>query len=605
MSLLFPLGSGAPSGPLHAIERRYAPYMPLAILLGLLASGLEGAGIGLLVPLMTVMLSGDPTGAGYPRIIREVVNLATSLSPDRPLVALCAVVLLLVLCRAVAQIMNGMLMSHVVGNAGRDIRDALAAKMLRLDFGFFLKHDTARLITVIDTDSWKATEAVRVIFGIGVGASAVVVFGVFLLLAEWRLALMVVGGVAVGRLVHWLLARRLRRLGNAVASTNRHLGEEMIQIVRAIRVIRLFGQERREQTRFVQASEEVRRSMLMADRWSALSMPFIEVILSALILLVLIAAYGTGISLPATAAFLVLLYRMQGPLVGTSHAALHLSSLRGSIEEVEWLLAQPEASRVAPMHRPSSAMPDFDRPIRFDAVDFAYDRASGAAPTVGGLSFEVPAGSLTALVGRSGAGKSTIVNLLCKLVEPTGGRILIGDVDLATVDSELWRRNIAVAGQDIDLTSGTVAQNIAYGAPDATATEIEEAARAADAHDFIVNLPGGYATHLGALGYGLSGGQRQRIGLARALLRHPRILILDEATSAIDGISERTILDLLQQQRRFGRAIVISHRPATLSLCDQGIVLEGGRLRETGDFADLAWHMTAPDQPDVTAAGGV
>ena len=607
MSLLFPLGSSASPGParalgpLRAIERRYAPYLPLAVLLGLLATGLEGAGIGLLVPLMTVMLSGDAGGGAYPRLVKEAVDFATGLAPHHPLIALCAVVLLLVLCKAAVQIMNAALMSHVVGDAGRDIRDSLARKMLHLEYGFFLKHDTARLITIIDTDSWKTTEAVRVIFGIGVGAAAVVMFGVFLLLAEWRLALMVAVGVAAGRLIHWLLARRLRRLGRAVTFTNRHLGEEMIQIVRAIRVIHLFGQEDREQARFVRASEEVRQSMLTADLWSAVSMLLIEVILSALILLVLIVAYGAGISLPATAAFLVLLYRMQGPLVGTSHALLHLSTLRGSIEEVEWLLGMPDASERAQARLNTSIAPDFDQPIRFHDVGFAYYRGGIAIPAVRDLSFELPAKSITALVGRSGAGKSTVVNLLCKLVEPTSGSILIGDIDLATIDAGAWRRNIAVAGQDIDLTSTTVAQNIAYGVPGATAADIEQAARAADAHDFIMKLPNGYATHLGALGFGLSGGQRQRIGLARALLRRPEILILDEATSAVDGISERSILMLLQQNQGFGRVIVISHRPATLSLCDQGIVLENGRLKEIGDFANLAWHATTLE-PGVTEA---
>lgn len=591
MSFFFPLGSKGATGPLRTIERGYAPFLPVIVLLGLLATAFEGAGIGLLVPLMTIMLSGGTNPDDYPRVLRLVVDLATGLAPSSPLLGLCAMVLLLVLCKAVVQIINAALMSHLVGNAGRDIRNALARKLLHLDYNFFLRHDTARLITLIDTDSWKATDAVRVIFSISVNAAAVVMFGLLLILANWKLAMLVAVGVAAGRLLHWMLSRRLRKLGEAVASTNRHLGEEMIQIVRAIRVIRLFGQEDREQARFVRASEEVRASMLTADRWAALAMPLIEVVLSALILLVLVAAYRSGVGLPAMAAFLVLLYRMQAPLVATSHAALHLASLRGSIDEVEWLLAMPDAARTSAARCATLVSPDFTQPIRFDAVGFAYDPGGQGLSAVRDVSFELRAGSITALVGRSGAGKSTIVNLLCRLVEPSSGRILIGDMDAATLDVAVWRRHIAVAGQDIDLTAGTVAQNIAYGIPEADAAAIEEAARAADAHDFICDLPQGYATLLGALGFGLSGGQRQRIGLARALLRRPELLILDEATSAVDGISERTILDLLQRHRRFGRAVVISHRPATLALCDHGVVLSNGRLRETGPFAELDWHV--------------
>lgn len=596
MRLPLLLATNGVDAPLAVIERRYVRYLPLTVLLGLVTSGLEGVGIGLLVPLLTIMLSPGTVGA-YPHVLTTVVEIATGLAPNRPILALCTLTLLLVLCKAAVQMLNAAVMAHVEGAAGRDIRDALARKMLHLDFGFFLQHDTARLITVIDTDSWKVTEAVRVVFNIAVGIAAVTMFTFLLFLAQWRLALLVLTGVAVGRLVHWSLSRRLKRLGRAVVATNRELGEQMMQIVRAIRVIRLFGQEEREEARFVRQSAAVRGSMLAADRWSALSMPLIEIVLSALILLVLIVAYGLGIGLPATAAFLVLLYRMQGPLMATSHALLHLATLRGSVEEVERMFALPDAvvpdrlSRVAELR-------GLDRAVRFEGVGFRYPSSDIRGQAVRDLSFSLEPGSVTALVGRSGAGKSTIVNLLCRLVEPTEGRIMLGDDDLALFDPLAWRCRIAVAGQDVDLTSGTVAENIGYGVPDATTADVEEAARLADAHGFIQELPQGYDTHLGALGFGLSGGQRQRIGLARALLRRPEILILDEATSAVDGVSERTITALLHQHRRFGRAVVISHRPATLSLCDQAIVIENGRVVECGRLSDLAWFAdaTAPEE---------
>jgi len=226
-------------------------------------------------------------------------------------------------------------------------------------------------------------------------------------------------------------------------------------------------------------------------------------------------------------------------------------------------------------------------PIIFDRVSFSYDASGAKAPAVHELSFKLRKGRATALIGRSGSGKTTVVNLLCRLIEPQAGQILVDGTLLSELDPTSWRARLGIAGQDIDLIDGTVKENIEYGTPGAGLTEITEAANLADIHDFISGLPDGYNTRVGARGVGLSGGQRQRVGLARAFLRRPEILILDEATNAIDGLSEAAILSLLRKSGWNTTTVVVSHHASTLAYCDDGVVIQDGVLLEAGPLGEL------------------
>ena len=202
-------------------------------------------------------------------------------------------------------------------------------------------------------------------------------------------------------------------------------------------------------------------------------------------------------------------------------------------------------------------------------------------------SFEIRSGRSTAIIGRSGAGKTTIVNLLCRFVEPDEGRILVDGVPLDELDPVQWRRQIAVASQDLELVDGTILENITYG-QSATPAEAERAAKLAEAHGFIEQLPQGYETLVGYRGASLSAGQRQRIALARALVRDPAILILDEATNAVDGLSEAAIVETLRSRAGRRTTIVISHHRSTISFCDDVVVLGSGRVKGQAALADVA-----------------
>jgi subfamily B ATP-binding cassette protein MsbA len=226
-----------------------------------------------------------------------------------------------------------------------------------------------------------------------------------------------------------------------------------------------------------------------------------------------------------------------------------------------------------------------DRDIVFDRVSFQYDASDDPALTE--ASFSILAGRTTAFVGPSGGGKSTVMKLILRFHDPTKGTILADGRPLPEFDLDFWRSQIALVSQDVYLFNATVRENIGYGRLDAGPDEIIEAARKADAHDFIERLPGKYDTVLGHHGVRLSGGQQQRISLARAIVRNPSILILDEATNALDSISEQWIQETLDKLSENRTVIMIAHRLSTIERADQIIVLDKGRVQESGRLPEL------------------
>jgi ABC-type multidrug transport system fused ATPase/permease subunit len=563
---------------------RQVRLIPVVVVLGLTSAALEGVGIGLIIPMLSVIVGPADVGAAS-GLSAAFQRVGAGLDDGTRLAAIAAVVLALILLKNILAFSNTVLTTFIYGKASHSIRSALASQLLRVGYPFFLQQNPGRLLNIISNESWRASDAVQTLLGAIVNASAAIILLAFLLLLSWQMTLLVAFGLVAVQLVHAALSVGLRGHSRSVTSHNSQLASKMLHLVHAGRLIRIFGQEEREQAVFDKASDAVRHASFVLQTRQGLLPPLTESLHAALFLGVVVSAWFVGVSFPVIVAFVVLLYRLQPHVRALQMSWSQLQGWSGSLEEVGWLLDPTDKPQ------PPEGSEEFQglrQAIRFDGVGFRYPGSSARQAVLHSASFELRANRSTAIIGRSGAGKTTIVNLLCRFTDADEGIILVDGVPLNRIDPQQWRSRIALASQELELVDGTIFDNITYGRKSATPEEAEQAARLAEAHEFIEILPQGYQTVVGYRGVNLSAGQRQRIALARALVRDPDILILDEATNAVDGLSEAAIVETLRLRAGRRTTIVISHHRNTISFCDDVVVISAGSVLVQAPFVELA-----------------
>lgn len=469
----------------------------------------------------------------------------------------------------------------------QDLRSSIYRHLLALELGFFDRQQTGQLMSRATVD----LQSVRFFLGYGLvlilqAALTLVLASVAMFLVDWRLA-------AISLLPMPLVIAIARRYGRLARPAQQEVQQRIAELtavaeesISGVRVIKAFAAEERRRSAFTAATGRVFDQEMVAVRLTAFFQPLIgflpQIGLACVLLLGGRSVISGSITLGAFTAFYSYLLMMIGPTrsLGMSLGLAQRATASGA--RLFEILDRAPRITSAPGAPP---LPAGGGAVRFNDVSFGYEGAPG--PALQGIGLEIAAGRTVALVGTTGSGKTTLVALLARLYEATSGTIEIDGADIRSVDTASLRSQIAVVDDAPFLFSATVAENIAYARPEATRAEVEQAARHARADTFIRALPDGYDTKVGERGLTLSGGQRQRVAIARALLAQPRILILDDATSAVDASTEQQIKEALREVMDGRTTFVIAHRLSTIALADEIVVLEDGRVAAHGDHETL------------------
>jgi len=467
-----------------------------------------------------------------------------------------------------------------------DLRNALYRHLQRLSFGFYDRHQTGQLMSRATVD----LQSVRFFLGYGLvffsqNMLTIVIVVVALFAIDWQLALI---ALATSPVMAWAAYRYsrvshpiLKDVQQRVADVTTHAEENIV----GVRVVKSFAQEKRETSRFAALAQRVFDQAITAARIQARYVPMLQSLPSlAVAAVLLVGGYGVIHGTLSLGAFfavngylllMVVPLRSAGMWVGQYQRAMASGERIFEVLDVDRDIVEPADAkplRPGPGH------------VRFEAVEFAYEPGR---PVLCGIDVDIAAGSTVALIGPTGCGKTTLTALIPRFYDVSAGRITVDGDGVRDVALGSLRADVGIVSQDTFLFSTTVAENIAYGTPQATPDEIVRAARQAQAHEFILELPDGYETRVGERGLTLSGGQRQRIAIARALLMNPRILILDDATASVDASTEAKIKLALREVMKGRTTLIIAHRLSTISLAERILVLDRGRIAADGTHADL------------------
>jgi subfamily B ATP-binding cassette protein MsbA len=562
-------------GQRHTLQRLFHYSQPYRSRLGWAVLGMIVYAIG---------------SAGLAYLVKPIFDSA--LPNAQGVVAIAWGIVAVYFLKGIGSYVSSYLMVDVGQRVVMDLRNQLFRHILGQSAGFFAQGATGRLLSRINNDVGQVQQAVSETAGdLARESLSLVGFAALMFYYDARLALfcMIVAPLIVYPLIR--LGQRVRRTTRRSQEALEQLSHLSAEAFTGHRIVKAFGTEQHEADKFTRAGYYLFRTNMKVTAALSTLPPLME----------LIGGFGMAGALwygsrqisagnltPGQfASFFTAVFLMYGPAKKLSRVNANLQQAIAAAERIFEMLDTHTEVRERPG---APALAPFAGHIEFRDVGFGYDEGPG--PILRGVSFSVSAGQMIAIVGRSGAGKTTLVNLLPRFYDVTSGAILIDGINIQDVSLASLRRQIGIVTQETVLFDDSIASNIAYGTRECTRESIEAAARAANAHDFIAALPRGYETMIGERGQRLSGGQRQRLAIARALLKNAPILVLDEATSALDSESELLVQDALVNLMLNRTSFVIAHRLSTIRRADAIIVLERGRVVEKGRHEEL---LSKPD----------
>jgi ABC-type multidrug transport system fused ATPase/permease subunit len=481
------------------------------------------------------------------------------------------------------------LFNNVTENALRDLRNDAFQRMIYMPMDFFNTHKVGELTSRIASDITQIQETMRTTIAEFFRQLVIVVGGItFLVFISWKLSLIMLATVPVMAIIAVIFGRYIRKLSKNAQDFTAESNSIIEEALSGIANVKAFTNEVFNLNRFRMNTQKMRDLNVKSGIWRGVFVSFIIFCLFGAIVFIIwqgmIMTQGAHPSLPKEGFYQFILFTI---LMGASIGSLpelyaNIQKALGAVENlIEIMNTATERELVD-----GTKKPILEGNIRLEDVHFQYPQRLDV-PVLSGINFSIGRNQTLAVVGSSGAGKSTLASLLLRYYEPQSGAVFFDDTNTREIDLEYLRSHIAIVPQEVMLFADTIQENIRFGRPEASTQEIEDAAKAANALEFIQSFPEGMNTQVGDRGIQLSGGQKQRIAIARAILKNPAILILDEATSALDSESEKLVQDALDRLMTNRTAIVIAHRLSTIRKADKIIVLQEGKIMEEGNHETL------------------
>jgi subfamily B ATP-binding cassette protein MsbA len=566
-----PAPEARPMRRLYRYGLKYKGRLILGFFLSLISGG---AFFGVLSRLSKTTTEAF-SGLAPPDPIQEMLQLETGFA----VASLLLIVLFIVrgICRFVATYLINWVGFKVV----EQIRRESFSKLQTLQLGFYSRHNSGELISRVTNDTMQVQHAVSGVVNDIVQQPITLLFALgFMLYTDAFLALLslVVFPVCVAPVI--IFGKKVRKYSRQSQEYLADLSTVVQENVSGIRVVKAFGMEQYEEEKFDRENRSVFGRLIKTVLARNVNEPLMELVAGLGVVAMMVYVRARHLEVGDFFAFAAALGMMYQPAKMLGKVHMEIQKAMGAAERIFALLDEP----IDVVESPDAVI--FDEPvreIRLENVAFAYDDA----PVLQDIHLTIPAGQTVALVGASGSGKSSLVSLIPRFYDPTEGNVFLNNRNLRDLTFDSLRRHIALVTQDTFLFNDTIANNIAYGQAEADMDAVITAARRANAHDFILEMPEGYQTRVGERGGRLSGGQRQRLAIARAIYRDAPILILDEATSALDNESERLVQDAINEMMRGRTSLVIAHRLSTIQHADRILVLQEGRIVEEGTHREL------------------
>lgn len=558
---------------------------PVMVALGLAAAIADSLSVGLAVLLLFALLGQ------YDRIIEDggllakIFDVVQSVLGSDP-TTVAAAFFALILFNAALVYVYHLVTAHMMNRVAQWAREAVHRQYLTVSYRYLQKRELGHLMHVLATETWSVADAFYHVARVGVNICAIVIFGSALFLLSWVVGLVALVS-AVGLFLGLrLLSRPIRRIGAKTLLANQVLAERMMVSLYGMRTVRVFAQEPYMLRVFGAESRKVRRLAVRGETIKALIGPIGEVGALATLILIALVASRAGVEAPTIIASVLLLFRLQPHIREIDASRLALAGLQASLRSVREMV-DADKPRI---QEGDGAFETMSGELRFENVSFRHD--ARRRMSLDAASFVVKRGEVTVLAGPSGSGKTTILNLILRLYDPDGGQILIDGRDVRSYSRKSWLARVSVAGQDVELVEGTVAQNLRIGAHNAELDAVRDVCALVEILEDIEALPDGFDTRIGNAGQSFSGGQRQRLGLARALLRQPEFLVLDEAMSAIEPDREARIFARIATRMRAGTVLVVSHRSEQTYAPDRVIRIAQGRIVDDGQGSPIASDLS-------------